>query len=336
MTETKTSATLHDAFDAYKERLTSTDNDANAHRRRSLVERLMDSHADISLVSLDLAACTAMIDFWRQRPPSSSTEKPIARRTAQNFLSELLRFFRWLSLSQEFVWKAPADLEQVPRQIIRLASDRRVLSRGKFTVEHLGILYHHATPMQRLMLCLAMNCGLGAADMGRLKLSDFQFGDNDDLSTKLEANEGMLRFVRPKTDVYCEWLLWPETVEVAKWAIARAEELGAELVFVSDKGTPIWSSGSRNPASAFRNRWNQLLDFVDDYPVPRLPFGTLRKQMADLLHREQGSDVAETFLGHASVVANRFCCFDRRFRHLHEALRELRASLAPVFEETAE
>ncbi|MCA9179425.1 MAG: hypothetical protein KDB14_33450, partial [Planctomycetales bacterium] len=96
------SDTLHSAFDVYTEHVASTKSGPAAHHRCSLVQRLKACHDDIFLAQFDHAACAAMIDFWCQRPPSGDTGTPIARRTAREYLSELSRFFRWLSLSGQF------------------------------------------------------------------------------------------------------------------------------------------------------------------------------------------------------------------------------------------
>lgn len=332
MTPSLRPATLHSALDAYSEHVIRTSVCAAIYHRRWLVRRIRESHDNIPLAQLDYGACAEMIDFWCQRPQIVSTGKPIARKTAQKYLLELTHFFRWLSLSCQFPWKMPADLEQAPRQIKRLVSDRPILRREEFTVEHLSVLYQRATPVQRLMLCLALNCGMGAAEMGRLKREDFIFDSSDEFVFDVSPGEAMVRFVRPTTGAYYEWLLWPETVEAVKWAIARAGELGSELIFVSDDGRPMRMRQTANPSCAFRRQWRQLLDSVEKHGVPSLSLGTLRKQMAEQLRRERGNDISRLFLGHVPTAGDQLLWMQRPFRQLHEALRQLRTSLASIFE----
>jgi len=326
--------TLHSAFDAYAEQL----GEQAAHRpvalirnRQSIVQLLKKHQDDIPLAHIDLSACVDMIDLWRNRPISERTGKPLAASTAARTLSELIRFFGWLDYSPQFEWTAPSHFGQISRRVRRLPSDRWTTPEV-FTMEHFAVLYRHATPMQRLMLWLAMNCGMGPAEMGRLERTNLILDGSGEFVIDLLPGEGILSFNRPKTGVYCEWLLWPETVEVVKSAITRAEELGSTLLFVSDDGTPMWKSQLENPSSAIRNQWHRLLKAVEDQGVPKLPFSTIRKQMAERIRREHGDDVARTFLGHmGNAVAINFYVVDR-FRPLHEALRLLRSSMASISE----
>lgn len=334
MTKDIEPTTLHTALEAYAEHL---GNEAGYRpfalikNRQTTVRLLKKHHDDVPLAHIDLSACVSMIDLWRNRPLSERTGMPFAASTAVKALSELIRFLGWLDMSPQFEWTAPSHFGQISRRVRRLPSDRRAMAEV-FTMDHLVVLNRHASPMQRLMLCLAMNCGLGPAEMGRLERSDFNLDGSGELAIDLLPGEGILRFVRPKTGVYCEWLLWPETVEVVKSAITRAEELGSTLLFVSDDGTPMWKSQLENPSSAIRNQWHRLLKAVEDQGVPKLPFSTIRKQMAERIRREHGDDVARTFLGHmGNAVAINFYVVDR-FRPLHEALRLLRSSMASISE----
>lgn len=335
MTPSPRPATLYAALDAYSEQIKQQAGAfpaSSAHRRLSAVRRLKAYHENRPLAAITLDVCSDMIDLWRNRPVSTTTGKPIAASTARHTLSELVRFFGWLDVSSQFVWAAPAHLGQVSRRVLRLASDRKHLSRDAFSVEHLAALHSHGSPMQRLMLCLAMNCGMGAAEMGRLELSDFIFDNGDEFVIDMLTSEGMLRFVRPTTGAYSEWLLWPETVEAAKWAIARASERGSELIFVSDDGNPMWRDQTTNPSCVFRRHWHQLLNSVEDQGVPSLPLGTIRKQMAEQLRRERGNDISRLFLGHVPTAGDQLLWMQRPYRQLHEALRQLRTSLASIFE----
>jgi len=334
MTKDLEPTTLHTALDAYAEHL---GNEAGYRpvalikNRQTTVRLLKKHHDDVPLAHIDLSACVSMIDLWRNRPLSERTGKPFAVSTAAKTLSELIRFFGWLELSPQFEWTAPSHFGQISRRV-RMSPSDRWTTPAVFKMEHFDVLYRHATPMQRLMLCLAMNCGLGPAEMGRLERSNFILDGSGEFAIDLLPGEGILRFVRPKTGVFGEWLLWPETVEVVKSAITRAEELGSALLFVSDDGTPMWKSQSENPSSAIRNQWHRLLKAVEDHGVPKLPFSTIRKQMAERIRQEHGDEVARRFLGHMGngVSINHYIA--DRFRPLHEALQQMRVSLASVFE----
>ena len=323
----KTSPTLHSAIDDYAEqnRRRFGVSVASIAHRHSLIQRLKDFHPDIRLDKLDLNACVAMIDLWRNRPLSSTTGKPFAATTAQSFLSELIRFFHWLDGETQFVWTAPAHFGQISRRVHRLPGDRRQKPEV-FSVEQLAVLYHHATPMQRLMLCLAMNCGMRATEMGRLKKSDFIFAGDDNIL----PGEGIQRPVHPRNRVCIEWLLWPETVEAVKWAIARAEKLGSDLLFVLEDGSPMWKEASVNPSTAFHREWHRLLKSVEDHQVPPLQISSIRKLMEMKLRRDNSDLTASLLLGH--VPRNEMFYVSSKSEPLQLALRQLRTSMAAVFE----
>ncbi|WDI39852.1 hypothetical protein [Bremerella sp. P1] len=332
MTNIIESSTLHSALDIYAEQIGRQAGFLTAATiagRRTVVRLLKQFHDNIPLAQIDLAACVDMIDLWKSRPVNQKTGQRYAASTAAKVLSELIRFFYWLDMSDQFQWTAPTHFGQVSRRVCRLPSDRRPVHREKFTDEHFAILYRHAARMQRLMLCLAMNCGLRAVEMGQLNRSNIIMDGDNDLMIDLQPGEGILRFVRPRTGACCEWLLWPETVEAAKLAIARADELGRDLLFVSDKGTPMGIGASRNPVSGFARHWDRLLKTVENQGVPKLPLGTLRTQMAERIRREYGDEVARQFLGHSRTTDT---LTDYALRPAREALRELRTSLASVFE----
>jgi hypothetical protein len=71
---------------------------------------------------------------------------------------------------------------------------------------------------------------------------------------------------------------------------------------------------------------------VENQGVPSLPLGTIRKQMAEQIRRERGNDISRLFLGHVPTAGDQLLRMQRPFRQLHEALRQLRTSLAPIFE----
>lgn len=329
-------STLHDALDAYAEWLNlvyqeEVSTTATLRNRQLIVRRLKEHHDELPLSGINLEVCVEMIGYWRNRPTSAATGNPIAASTAQRTLSELIRFFGWLDASDQFAWVTPSHFGQISRRVKRLESDRKIIQHEVFTTDHLAILYRHAAPTQRLMLCLAMNCGLGVTEMGRLKHSDIILEDDGHFVIDILPGEGLLRFVRPQTNVYCEWLLWPETVELTKWAITRAEHLDSDSLFVADSGNPMWKDSSGKPGAVFRHQWQQLLMAVEDQGVARLPLKAIRKDMANRIRRNHGDQIAGVYLGHAPTCPSFTHYVRKPFSQLHVALRELRAELDSVF-----
>lgn len=324
-------STLHAALDTYAEYIGQELRTASSIRnRQSIIKRLKEHHDNNPLDLVNLEVCGEMIDLWRNRPISATTGKPIAVSTVKTTLLELIRFFGWLDDSPQFDWTAPAHFGQVSRGIRKLPTDQ-LKETKEFSEENLAVLYRLATPMQRLMLCLALNCGMKVAQMGRLNTKNYLFENKDEFTINLLPGEGLLRLDHSKYGVYSEWLLWPETVEAVKWAIARAEELGSELLFVSESGTPMWKESSSHPASEINRLWHRLLRTAENHSVSSLPFSTIRKQMSEWVRKEHGDEMAGMFLNH--IQRSEIFYVSTQFQQLHESLRKIRAALAAVFEQ---
>src|SRR5262249_41427717 len=148
-----------------------------------------------------------------------------------------------------------------------------------YTVEQLAIINRHCNPLDRLKLYLGLNCAMGAAEMGRVHVEDIELLQRHPFAQTLHFessdSDSFLRFFRPKTDVFGEWLLWPPVADFLSWAIQRCELLGSKVLLVSEKGKPFYNEESANAQAAFQNDWSKLLDRVrkSEPDFPRLPFG---------------------------------------------------------------
>lgn len=179
------SGTLHEAFDAYAE------HDVKKHNvepgtdcltlfgnlRLERVERFKDRHPDIPLSSLNYDACEEMIRHWRQRPPHKKTGNLTGRDNARHHISELDRFFDWLDQTNRFGWTKPRGIERIDRKVRETEQERTrklsAIQKDTYSVEELAVLNRHATPIQRLLLYVGLNCAMGAAELGRLRVCDF-------------------------------------------------------------------------------------------------------------------------------------------------------------------
>jgi integrase len=97
-----------------------------------------------------------------------------------------------------------------------------------FSAEEVRRMIDAAGVQLKAMILLAINCGFGNADCGRLPLAAVDF------------DAGMIDFPRPKTGIPRRCPLWPETVAALREALAkRPEPKAAEdagLVFVTKYG----------------------------------------------------------------------------------------------------
>jgi integrase len=111
-----------------------------------------------------------------------------------------------------------------------------------FEADEIRKLLDAAGLQLKAMILLAVNCGLGNTDCGRLPL------------TALDLERGWLDYPRPKTGIGRRCWLWPETVAAVREALAKRPtpkmEEHAGLVFVTKYGG-TWDKGNTdNPLSA--------------------------------------------------------------------------------------
>jgi len=160
--------TLHEALDLYRHSIAASATTTPWQKtRRSLAARLRVVHSNHPLRKLDLDRCVAMIAYWRERPLKNGGQ-PLSRNMCTHYLKELVRFFQWLHYSEDFKWKSPLGFERIDRRIKNLPEDRRLCVEKVTSVAELSLLYQHADKISQLIICLALNCGLRPADMGRL------------------------------------------------------------------------------------------------------------------------------------------------------------------------
>ena len=131
-------------------------------------------------------------------------------------------------------WIAPATDPDSIRQAKARAGVKDFSDRI-LTGEEINKLLERSTSNFRAMILLGVNCGLGPADIGRLRWN------------MLELERGRLRFPRPKTGVMRVGYLWKctrialerlQTLKHSRLAIDRAG--GSALVFVTRKGLPFY------------------------------------------------------------------------------------------------
>lgn len=338
---------LHEAFDDYEASIAghnvrpgSSDLTPYGRLRLARVKRFRKAHDDIPLSALTHDACTAMAAYWRGRP--IGMRGVTSRDNARHHVGELIRFFKWLDRTGKYRWRMPSGLGHIDRKVGKTDAERKlsVITKRVYSVEQLAIINKHATPTERLLLYLGLNCAMGAAEMGRLVRGDILLGHRHEYAERLHFSstdeDSFIRFLRPKTEVFGEWLIWPETARMLRWGLERSRKLGSELLLVSDKGMPWYREHATNAQYHFANAWTRLLKRVrkSDPEFSILPFGTLRDTLPDLLRHRESDDLASLCLAHGQPFHgdNLLECYGNRpFGRLHEALRRMHACFAPVF-----
>ena len=337
--------TIHQAIDAYIEWVKKdyrqdenfvSPNGMAKIRMMKTVRRICD---DVDIGSLGYDAVEGMFRLLRKRPIAKRSGEKMKPKTAKNIVGELGRFFRWLHRSEEFDWKKPDDFAEINKKVEIAADEVKVRQVKTYSIDELGLLYEYATPMDRVFLLLALNCGFGVAEMARLRAEEVIVSPNADGA--IEPNT-LIRIVRPKSGVPGEWRLWPHTAKLLAWTLERRKtqakyEPSARLL-LNDNGEQydkLTKGNNRN--QQIPNAWDRLSTRIqeDHSTFPSLSFGKLRKTTGNLVRSVAGDEVASLFLCHGKPV-NDDALLDaytnRPFSRVQEALLSLGSLLQPMFE----
>ena len=211
--------TLHEAFDAYvawlkKECAVAPASNGDepklspwGYAQLKNVNRLKERHADMPLSALNQAACEDMIRFWRLQPKVKGKDTAIAPKTAQHHIKQLKRFLNWLHRSQDFAWRRPEDFDLIETRVEVPAHERArrlsPLQVATFDVDELRLLNEYATPLERALLLLGLNCGFNKAEIGTLTVGEIVLRQRHPYENKLafESSEkdSFIKRVRHRT-----------------------------------------------------------------------------------------------------------------------------------------
>ena len=363
--------TLHAALDAYIADIEKNDLEPTPEGpsltpfgalKVEQANRLKQRHLDRPLSTLDQDGCQELLDFWRMRPLTTderiSPPRPMKRKTCENNISELMRFFSWLHRSKQFNWRKPEDFDELRTNVKDIQEERTQITHTRVAVylpEELAILNKYATPLERLLLLLGLNCGFKGAEQGTILL-DHIFLDRPHPNAKYlkemqryecQPADRFILYKRNKTKVYGEFLLWPQTIEILQWAIKRrnqiCEKLGLSVrtLLVTERGTLFYrlTSGKKNQSQIFGNKWDALIKRIrndkDHKGFPDYCFTSLRDTAADMIRPIAGGEVASVFLMHGKPVKQDDLLdiySNRPFGRVFDALRTMQEMLKPMFD----
>lgn len=329
------------------------------------VVTLKARHKDVPVSQLHDEGCQALIDFWRNRPhtvdPRIRPARPMAIKTCQNIIAEIKRFLNWLHKSKEYSWRKPEDFIDLKTKVKEFQEERTTVvdytQRKFYLPDELATINKYATPLERLLLLLGLNCGMKGAEQGTL-LPDHLFLDSihpnaDYLLQVCEfectSNDSFVIYSRNKTKVYGEFLLWKQTEEILNWAKQRRDGIVERLgvthrnLLITESGTLFHrlTKGEKNRSQIFNNKWNALLKRVQkDHPdFNRYPFSSLRDSASDLVRQVSDGETAAVFLMHGKPVKqdDLLDLYTKRpFGKVFEALRKVEKKLQPMFEAAPE
>ena len=194
-----------------------------------------------------------------------------------------------------------------------------------YTFKEIGILWQHATPLERVFMALALNCSFGDGEISTL--------------AEPEINGKVIKRVRHKTKVFGAWWLMPITREAIAYARGMKEANGFQSPFllVTSSGKPYCQpTKGNNKNGKIRNSWNRLLDRIrsieEHKNFPRLSFGKLRKTSASWVRKIGGGELASIHISHGKATTDSLLDVyaDRQFKRLFSAHKRLWKRLESV------
>ena len=347
---------LHHTIDDYITWLKQEYQDGDQHvtpwgrTKIKQVETLKSRHDDISLASMDHETVGGMFRFWRQRPTRKGSTERIAKKSAEHYVAALKDFFRWLHVNPRYKWRKPEGFDDIRTRVRALESEQRrqVDRRDVFTLDELVLLNTYATPLERFLLLLGVNCGFGRAETATLLVGEVHLRQphkerfQGALGFDFSSDDSFIKRHRRKTGVYGEHLLFPQTVEAVEWVLKRRRRLpkfgqNARLL-LTDKAEPYDKlTKGGNPDQRVPNMLSRLIQRVraDGKEIRSLSFGKLRKTAGNLVRQFAGGEVAGVFLCHGQPV-NSDNLLDvytsRPFGKVFQATRQVEEYLQPMFE----
>ena len=267
----------------------------------------------------------SILRYWAKRPLDAKGKR-YSQDTCKNQLILIRAMLRWLHRS-EITWKLPPDF-LFPRQKIEWTHEEIAgigTKKRTYTVKEVGILWQHATPLERVFIALALNCSFGDGEISTL--------------AEQEINKTHIKRVRHKTKVFGAWWLMPITREAIAYARGSKEANGIQNPFllVTSSGKPYCQpTKGNNKNGKIRNSWNRLLDRIrsikEHKDFPRLSFGKLRKTSASWVRKLGGGELASIHICHGKATTDSLLDVyaDRQFKRLFKVHKRLWKKLSDL------
>jgi len=259
---------------------------------------------DILLSKLNEMHLDDYRNYTLSLPISAATDKSISPWTAKSRLDIVKLMIKW-GYQMALIDQLPRNLDQYSRITIPEPTVNR------FSREEIRILYSAASERTKMFMLLALNCGMGQADISSLRVSEVQMSEN--------------RIVRKrtKTGVHCEFALWPQTVEMLK-KHGNLDGKPNDRVFLSKSGHPLvrecFIDDKFKRTDAIRSAFFRLMKKTK-IPNHR-GFYSLRKTAASEIEAIDPA-VTEMFLAHSEKGLKRHYA-ERDWNRLDMAIMELR------------
>lgn len=343
------SATLFDAFDAYIKHLDRTGERGETGKLKAKVynnirelkrlKRTFTDFQNLPLWQLDLKRWEDLVRIWRHRPVKTDGQRT-EKGGAHGMIKRLYRFGRWLHTSPDFDWQKPDGFDEVDRTVMDLPEDDngeafQTITKQTFTIDELVEIMDQCSHYQRAIIATCVNCAFGQSEIGQWRARRVQLHIRHPYEKSIDYQssdkDSWIVGPRPKTKLYGEHLLWPEVAE----ALAIYISDGREFIWETKTGNPIYKPYSTQPGSEINNWWNDTLmpRVLEANPeLEKLPFGSLRDVLPNILTRDYGQDVASLALQHKTFKEDELlkCYANLPFKKLFKATKELHSMFAPM------
>lgn len=341
--EQRETKSLYDAIKQYQKHLEATGkrdekNILTAHIGKCIeqLEAMKEHHADLRIWQLDLSAIEKIISYWKQRPETKRGGRCSIEHSRKmiKIFGRLLRY-----IEANYKWTIPKGVNSISKKPIDLKSDEYTTAFNSnttptYTPEQLGIIAEHTDQFGKMMISLCVNCSFGAGEVGQWQTKNIHLNSAhphaDVLGIVSTDADSWIVGIRGKNGVYGEHLLWEEVARAVKPFL----DDGREVLPITNKETPWYRPHSKNAQSSFQNWWGRILDkVIEELPdFPRLPFGSLRDTLPNILRREYSGELASLCLQHGKIGNDDLlnCYANLPFGKLFTATRQLRPMFAPL------
>jgi integrase len=183
-----------------------------------------------------------------------------------------------------------------------------------FEREELLAILNVTPPIQKAMLLLAINGGLGNHDIATLPVS------------AVDLRRGWMNYPRPKTGIDRRIPLWPESIEALKLVLAQRKEpkdsAHKNLVFISVQGESYISQNSGHRIA------KTILYFIEKAKIrrPGLSFYSLRHTFQTIAEGSRDLAAVQAIMGHVPTSSDMSAVYrervdDDRLRAVTEHVR---------------
>lgn len=338
-------ATFHEALEDYRKhfRKTAKKNDEGkltqgGESKLKEIGRLKERLEDFPLRELNVPKWEAILATWKNRPQTKRGTRGSVE-WCSDVIKILVKFVKWIDTNPTYRWSLPKGFLDMDRSIVSLPEDEspeifQTINKKTYDPEQLAVIMSNANAEWKVMIAFCVNCAFGQSEVGQWATKRIVFGRShphaEKISWRSDASDNWACGPRPKTGCYGEHLLWPEVAS----SLHRLLEDGRPVVPMTRTGRPMWMKYAKRPQSQFDNRWRSLLDKVQsEHPdFERLPFGSLRDILPNVLRRDFSDDIASLALQHGTYSADKLlkCYANFPFAKLFEATEKLHDYFMPM------